>query len=203
MANFSKNIESKYGINTYEDTKKTYEWIEKSAKKWGGSKTTIDITFQFSLGNIMCTAHNIQEFCEITYGVDNYSFIALSGCVFVGKRKIYLDYLINFSITANNKVDLESFINTLENTTLDKKDESPITYIESQTNIENQNNTTFIHGNNNTTVTQSNNVNINPTKKEYLFKTWIVAVLQNILSNWIWYLLTMGIGFLISYCLKS
>lgn len=35
MASFSKDVKLKYGVNTYEETKKTYEWIEKSAKKMG------------------------------------------------------------------------------------------------------------------------------------------------------------------------
>ena len=45
MARFSKDIELKYGIKTYEETKKTYEWIEKSAKKWGREEANISIKF--------------------------------------------------------------------------------------------------------------------------------------------------------------
>ena len=198
MASFSKDIKLKYGVNTYEETKKTYEWIEKSAKKWGGSKATISIEFQFHLGDIMCTAEGIQEFCEITYGVAGYHLISFGGNISVGDKRIFLNYLVGkFSVDTNNKVDLEHFLNVLETTNLEE--EMPITYIEAQVNIETQNNGTIVQGDNNTVVSQSSNVNISSSPKESKLKKWFVAILQNILSNWIWYLLTAGIGTIITY----
>ena len=199
MASFSKDIELKYGVSTYEETKKTYEWIEKSAKKWGGKKATISIDFQFYLGDIMCSTDDIKEFCEITYGVAGYHLIALRGVVYAGEKRIYLNYLRNLSVSTDNKVDLESFLKVLQETNFDEKDEFPITYIGSQINIESQNNGTIVHGDNNTVVSQNSNGNLNTDKKESKFKKWITAILQNILSNWIWYLLTAGIGALITY----
>lgn len=198
MASFSKDIELKYGVSTYEETKRTYEWIEKSAKKWGGSNATISIEFQFHLGDIMCTAEGIQEFCEITYGVVGYHLISFRGNISVGDKRIFLNYLGGkFSVNTNNKVDLEHFFNVLETTKLEE--EMPITYIGSQINIENQNNGTIVQGDNNTVVSQSSNVNINTDKKESKFKKWITAILQNIVSNWIWYLLTACATVIITY----
>ena len=202
MASFSKDIKLKYGVNTYEETKKTYEWIEKSAKKWGGSKATISIDFQFHLGDIMCTAEGIQEFCEITYGVAGYHLISLGGNISVGDKRIFLNYLVGkFSVDTNNKVDLEHFLNVLETTKLEE--EMPITYIEAQVNIETQNNGTIVQGDNNTVVSQSSNININTDKKVSKLKKWITAVLQNIVSNWIWYLLTAGVAALMTYFLTK
>jgi len=199
MASFSKDIDLKYGVNTYEETKKTYEWIEKSAKKWGGKKATISMDFQFYLGDIMCTTDDIKEFCEITYGVAGYRLIALRGVVYAGEKRIYLNYLGDLSVSTDNKVDLESFLNILQKTNFDDKDELPITYIGSQINIESQNNGTIVQGDNNTVVSQSSNININTDKKVSKLKKWITAVLQNIVSNWIWYLLTAGAAALITY----
>ena len=204
MASFSKDIELKYGVSTYEETKKTYEWIEKSAKKWGGSKATISIKFQFYLGDIMCTAENIQEFCEITYGVAGYHLISFGGNVSVGDKRIFLNFLIeNLSVDTNNKVDLENFLNILEATTLEEQEELSITYIESQINIENQSNETIVQGDNNAVVSQSSNVNINTDKKESKLKKWVAAVLQNIVSNLLWYLLTAFAAALITYLLAK
>lgn len=199
MASFSKDIELKYGVNTYEETKKTYEWIEKSAKKWGGKKATISMDFQFYLGDIMCTTDDIKEFCEITYGVVGYRLIALRGVVCAEERRIYLNYLCDLSVSADNKLDLESFLNVLETTNFDEKDQLPITYIESQVNIETQNNGITVQGDHNNVVSQSSNIDINTEKKESKLKKWVAAILQNIVSNWIWYLVTAGVAALITY----
>ncbi len=199
MASFSKKIELKYGIDTFEETKRTYEWIEKSARKWGGDKTIISVNFLFNLGDITCDVNSIQEFCEITYGSTGYSLVSFAGNISVEKKKIYFNYLTELSISADSRVELQSFSNILEKTSIDEQDELQVTYIESQINIKNLNNGTINHGDNNTVISQSSNVNMNTSRKDSKFKQCFIAVMQNILSNGIWYLLTAAIAALITY----
>ena len=200
MARFSKDIELKYGIKTYEETKKNYEWIEKSAKKWGGEEASISGTFCFVLGDISCIATTIQEFSEITYGAQGYKLTSFYGNVYNGEKHISINCLFGtLSVSADSRVDLEEFLSVLDKTSLEEQDETNVTHIECQTNIQNQNNGNIIQGHDNTIVSQSSNVNISSSPKESKLKKWFVAILQNILSNWIWYLLTAGIGALIAY----
>ena len=100
---------------------------------------------------------------------------------------------------AENRVDLESFLNALEKTSLDVPEEATATHIETQINIENQNNGIVVQGENNTVVTSSSNVSLNTSKKESKLKSWLVSIGQNILSNGIWYLLTAALAALITY----
>ena len=200
MARFSKNIELKYGIKTYEETKKSYDWIEKSAKKWGGEEANISISFLFDLGDISCVATNIQEFSEITYGAQGYKLTSFYGSVHKGDNRISINCMFGtLSISADSRVELEEFLNVLNKTSLEDQDKLSVTYIEHQTNIQNQNSGTIVQGDNNTVVSQSSNININTDKKESKFKKWITAILQNIVSNWIWYLVTAGAAALITY----
>ena len=55
----------------------------------------------------------------------------------------------------------------------------------------------------NAVVSQSSNVNINTDKKESKLKKWVAAVLQNIVSNLLWYLLTAFAAALITYLLAK
>ena len=199
MARFNKDVELKYGIDTYEETKQTYEWIEKSAKKWGGKEATLSLKFNFHLGDISCTAESIQEFSEIAYGASDYRLTSFHGSIYAGEQRIGLNYLMSLTVFAENRVDLESFLNALEKTSLDVPEEATATHIETQINIENQNNGIVVQGENNTVVTSSSNVSLNTSKKESKLKSWLVSIGQNILSNGIWYLLTAAIAALITY----
>ena len=200
MARFSKNVELKYGIKTYEEVKKNYEWIEKSAKKWGGEGVNISIDFDFVLGDINCVASTIQEFSEITYGAQGYELNSFYGYVKKGEKYISINCVFGMlSVSADSRVELEEFLCVLDKTSLDEQNKPSVTYIESQVNIENQNNETIVQGDNNTIVSQSSNVNISSSPKESKLKKWFVAILQNIVSNWIWYLLTAGVATLITY----
>lgn len=199
MADFSKRVELKYGTDTYEKTKQTYEWIKKSAEKWGGNKVNISISFQFKVGDVSCGADNLQEFSEIAYGASDYQLISFSGNITKNERKIYFFYLIDFEISSNKKLELETFLKALENTSLEDEGESKVTYIGSQVNIENQNNGTIVQGNNNIVASDDSQININTPKKESKLKKWLTAVGQNILSNWIWYLLTILTTALVTY----
>lgn len=200
MARFSKDIELKYGIKTYEETKKTYEWIEKSAKKWGREEANISINFLFDLGDIRCVATSIQEFIEITYGAQGYKLSSFFGSIDNVDKHISINFIFGkLSVSADSRVDLEDFLNALDKTSVEEQENAQITYIENQVNVEHQNNGTIVQGDNNTVVSKSSNVNLNTEKKESKFKKWVIAVSQNIVSNWIWYLLTAGVAALITY----
>lgn len=201
MAKFSKNnIKLKYGVKTFEETKRTYDWIEKAALKWGGENVQIKSEFLFDLGDITCSTEGIKEFIETVYGASDYRLTSFDIYIEDGSQRISLHYLHSLSIYTGSKVELENFLSILEKSDLDKKTETPqINYIENQTNIDNHNGGTIIQGNNNVVATNNSKVNLNGTRKESKLKKWLIAIGQNLLSNWIWYLLTIGITALIAY----
>lgn len=201
MAKFSKyNIKLKYGVKTFKETKRTYDWIEKAALKWGGENVQIKSEFLFDLGDITCSAEGIKEFIETAYGASDYRLTSFNIYFEDGSQRISLHYLHNLSIHTESKVELENFLSILEKTDLDEKTETPqINYIENQTNIDNPNGGTIIQGNNNVVATNNSKINLNSPRKESKFKKWLIAIGQNLLSNWIWYLLTIGITAIIAY----
>lgn len=191
MASFTKKIEIKYGVETFEQTKNTHDWIEKGFKRWGGAKAEIKSKFLFHVGDIYCSADNRKEFVEIVFGNEkSYSFTEVSIIVYKGDKSIYA--IINSSkasIITEDKNILEEIIKILQETTLEEEKQMATTY------IENQYNGNVVNGNDNIVVSNSEKVNINKdTKqeekiKESKFKKWLTAIGQNLLSNGIWYLL--------------
>ena len=168
-------------------------------KNGGGEETSISFNINFRLGDMRCIANSIEEFTELTYGVEGYELTSFEGIIRIKEKKIFFHYIFDFSVSAENKVDLERFLNILERTSLDEKEGLQRSYIEAQTNIEHQNNVTIVQGKNNTVISNNSNINTSELKKESKVKKWFVAIAQNLVSNWIWYLLTIIASALILY----
>lgn len=102
-------------------------------------------------------------------------------------REIYLsvDSSNQIYISASNRNRLEKMVQLLNDTGLEQSeisDSISVMYIETQ-----YNNAPTINGNNNT-------INAGGNDKESKIKQWIKAIAQNLLANWIWYLLTAAIA---------
>ena len=190
MARFTKKIEVKYGVETFGQTRKTYDWIVKGFKKWAGEKAKIKANFLFDVGDIYCSAENIEEFISIVFGNEKtFLFTQMTIIVYKGEESIHsIIDSENVRLITNDKGTLEQIVTILTETTLEEK-QTATTY------IENQYNGNVVNGNDNIVVSSSEKVNINKdTKqeektKETRFKKWLTAIGQNLLSNGIWYLL--------------
>lgn len=199
MAKFSKNINCKYGFSTYENVKDTYNWIQKSLQKLNRKNIRITERFQFHVGDISCAVDNYSEFVQYGYGVSDFEFVAIYIHASSENEDIYIsdgwegeNYLLR--ISSDSKETLEKVCEALSNTNLNDTNPSPnITYITTQNN-----NNTNITGDNNVVINQSEDVDINNTgkkKAESTIKQWLRAIAQNLLSNWVWYLLTLLVAF--------
>lgn len=191
MATFTKKIEIKYGVETFEQTKNTHDWILKSFNKYAKDKSKTTINFLFHIGDIYCSVDSIEEFIQAVVGSESvYSFTSLNINLYNGDETIYISvYLGEVGITTDNKGTLLQITKVLQETTLEEEKQTATTY------IENQYNGNVVKGNDNIVVSNSEKVNINKDTKqeekinESKFKKWLTAIGQNLLSNGIWYLL--------------
>ena len=207
MAKFSKNINCKYGFSTYEDVKDTYNWIKKSLQKVNCKDLNTKEHFHFRVGDISCFVDNFSEFIQYGYGVSGFEFVAIHIYASSENEDIYIsdgwkgeNHLLR--VSSDSKETLEKVCEALSSTDLNDTNPSPnITYITTQNN-----NNTNITGNNNVVINQSEDVdanNPNEKRKESTIKQWLRAIAQNLLSNWIWYLLTLMAGVFISYLISN
>ena len=193
MANFQIKIKNKYSVTTYEDTKKTYDWICNAINTVKIINAKKQESFLFDIGKVTCTCDNIEEFIENAYGQAEYNLIQMKVFqidpinnqnlfVFADKQGIV--------ISSNNKKNLEIIIGEL-----DKVEESKgATYIENHYNISD------ISGNNNNLIQGNDNavhISIPEEKKPSKLKQWFEAILQNLLANWLWIVLPTILAFLI------
>lgn len=195
MARFSQTIDGKYGVKTYQETKKTYDWIVKAIAAGNYLSSQKQEDFYFSIGGINCSCKSIAEFTENAYGQENFSLISLTVTTCDKKGNI-----ISFSVhddgkiwvSTYSKIVLDDMINLLMSTNLSStevNDPKAVTY------IENQNNGVFINGNKNR-VTQAQNINTPQTSK---WRQLIASIFQNLIANGIWYLVIASGSALITY----
>lgn len=190
MANFNQMIDGKYGVSTYQETKNTYEWIMKAIHSENYSILNYSEKFLFDIGKIGCSCHSFKEFVEIAYGQQDYSLISMDLHLhFVNDENdesiyISVDPRRKVRVSAGNKTLLSEIVEKLETTNLasDEIDDS-----DSVVYIENQNNGVVIQGDKNC-VSYAKDIN-NPQLPKW--KQFLNAIIQNLVSNWIWYLLTI------------
>jgi len=186
MTKVSQNIKSKYNMKTYDGTKDTYYWIITAIKKLNLGYKKIDARFLFKIGDVGYDCNSIEEFTECAYCQKGYYLIILQ----VSSYQTDDDYIYIASsaenelyVSTNNKVTLEKIVKLLKETDMKKQEEiTGNTIIQNNYNIEN------INGDNNSIIQGDNNVqriNEEP-KKNSKIKSWIEAILQNLLANWIW-----------------
>ena len=105
-------------------------------------------------------------------------------------------HLVDCYVHASNKATLEKFVALLKSTSLDETEmNDPI----SVTYIGQQNNEIAVNGNGNIIATHQSTVvssEKNDSKKSKA-KQWINAISQNLVSNGVWYLLTLIVGAII------
>ncbi|MBR3887756.1 MAG: hypothetical protein IKJ32_01525 [Clostridia bacterium] len=198
MANFTQKIKSKYNVNTYEETKKAYEWIVYSIEKLKLSNKKTEVEFYFYTGDIGCECNSLEEFTKYAYGQDRYRLITLKVMQYQndGKSIIYAScFGSEVYLSTEDKMILEKVVKSLEETNIDK-DEKNTSNINIQQNLYNIGS---INGNNNNIVQGNDNKVIidKEQKKESKFKNWIEAILQNLLANWIWIVITVVGGAII------
>lgn len=205
MASFSQTIEGKYGVVTYQETKNTYDWIMKSIGKGGFEKLKVATTFQFDISEISCSCESLEEFVSCAYGQNDYSFIAMTFNVYSGDKSlcyISVSYSSKVRISTDTKYLLENIVGLLKDTSLNEvevDDSISVAYIEHQSND------VIINGDSNTVATNSSTaVNIElPTNAEPKWKQNFRAIMQNLAANWLWYLLCLGAGALLSWAVSQ
>lgn len=200
MANYSIDIKHKYGTKSYQETKNTYEWILKAF-----AKSNIDIShkkedFSFYMGKLHCSTTSFEEFVENAYGCDGYDLGRFQIYVFE-KGEIILSVHCStdkLSISSESKAMIETVVNSLESTSLDEAEiNGPISIeIKAPIVIGDKN----VVGNDITGNNNNINSDISATdKKTSKFKAWLESLAQNLLANWLWYLIGVGVSALLAY----
>lgn len=189
MASFSQNISGKYGVKSYQDTKKTYDWIMKSLNKGGFENLKVTTEFLFDISEITCKCKNIEEFVEHAYGQSDYNLVSMD---FTIKSEgiplwfIIVDSSSRIRISTDTKSLLEKIVGLLKNTSLDGTEKNgPI----SVTHIDYQNNSVIVNGDSNIIANEHSTITNKQEKPESKINKWLQGICQGILANWIWYIL--------------
>ena len=197
MADFFQKVECRYGTDSYQAVKNTYDWITKSAQKLKLKNLQISEKFIFKVGEILCEAQSIVEFSNYAYGSESFEFIQFHISIYDGdKNFVSVIHLVNCNVHASNKATLEKFVALLKSTSLDETEmNDPI----SVTYIGQQNNEIAVNGNGNIIATHQSTVSSSEKNdsNESKAKQWINAISQNLVSNGVWYLLTLIVGAII------
>ncbi len=205
MARFNKTIKNVYGVKTFQDTKNTYDWLSKALHKGSFPQLEINADFIFDISEISCSCEGITEFIENAYGQAGYSLTSFNLSAYSEKKKIafmIIDSFCGIRIFTDSKVMLERIINLVENTSLDETEENnpiSVTYVETQIN----NDGVIIKGDGNVVANNHSEVEVDKEEKESGLKTFLNGVFQNIASNFLWYLLTLTAGGLLTYFLTN
>lgn len=200
MASYSVDLKHKYETKTYQETKNTYEWIFKAFAKANIDTSNIRENFSFNIGKVHCNTENFEEFVENAYGCDNFDFGSFYIYVFEGTEVVLSVYcsVDKLSISSKSKVMIETVVNSLESTSLDETEvNDPISIeinapiIVGDKNVVGNN----ITGNNNKINSETNVAEKKPSK----IKAWLESLAQNLLANWLWYLIGVGVSALVAY----
>ncbi len=205
MAHFSKKITNIYGVETYQNTKNTYDWLIKALNKGNFPEMQVDADFLFDVSEISCSCQDISEFVEHAFGQADYRLIVFHLAVYSEDKKIafiVVDPFRGIGVTTDTKLMLERITNLIEGTSLDEtevNDPISVVYIDKQIN----NSGVLIQGNGNVVANNDSKVEVEEAEKESKFRKFWVGILQNVTSNLIWYLLTLAAGGLLAYFLTN
>lgn len=117
MTNFTQQIDNPYGVDTYENVKKTYDWIHNTLKKGRFVPGFITSEFLFDIGAITCSCKNIRDFIENAYGQENYHHITMSiNQISLLTRKAIFIYVEteNIRVSATDKQVLDNVVKSLK-----------------------------------------------------------------------------------------
>lgn len=205
MASYKKEITNIYGVKTYQDTKNTYDWITKALQKGNFPQLRIDADFLFDISEISCSCEGITEFVENAYGQAGYKLTIFHLYAYSENNRIafiLVDPFCGIKVSTDSKVMLERVVNLIENTTLDEtevNDPISVTYVETQIN----NDGVIVHGDGNIIANNHSEVEVEKEKKESGLQAFLKGIFQNIASNFLWYLLTLAVGGLLTYFLTN
>lgn len=156
MGSFTQKMKPQYGIQTYEDVRKTYEWIIKAIQQLGLSDNVTE-EFMFYIGEILCHVNSFEEFRDNAYGMHDFRLVSFHVYIWknsdlIGDISTCLDMLL---VSANSKVMLENLTSLLNSTSLDEKEQKNNMYIQNHYN----NIGVIVTGDNNIVANDSSIVN--------------------------------------------
>lgn len=117
MGNFTQPINNPYGVDTYENAKKTYDWIYSTLKNGRFIHGFITSDFLFDIGEITCSCKNVREFINNAYGQENYNHITMSinQISLLARRAIFIYAgTENIRVTATDKQVLDNVVKSLK-----------------------------------------------------------------------------------------
>lgn len=182
-------------IESYDDVVSLYSLLSSISCGLGLSRPNVTGRFHFYIGKISCVCNSYKEFVEEAYGTESFRFISAS--IYINDRNETVVSIQSIggdsvSASADSRIVLEKFFTQLETT---QKSAQNIDNGITQTIID----SVIINGNRNVVANNKSQVNAETDKKESGFRKFCVDVLQDIMSNFIWYLLTLGAGVLLTY----
>lgn len=196
LASFSQIVKCKYGIETYQDTKNTYDWMLKSLYKMNQTPKNVSSDFSFYTGDISCSCKTIEEFVENAYGAQMYSLSTMSILAFDLNVYLAVDSRNVVTARANSKKDLEEIVGLLDITELGPEEiNDPI----SVTYIERQDNSVTITGNRNIVANNHSTIVDEQEKAESKTSKWLQGICQGVLANGVWKLLGILAAIIIAY----
>ena len=205
MATFWKEIKNKYSVKTYQGTKNTYDWIVKALINANLNNDAVDVEFLFNVSGLLCNCKGIEEFIENAYNQEEYSLTNIQFYFCIEDKwnvSIGVKYDDRISISSSSKMILERIVKMLAETSLEGTDGSElvsVTYVQTQIN----NDGVIIKVDGNVVANNHSKVEVDKEEKESGLKTFLNGVFQNIASNFLWYLLTLAAGGLLTYFLAK
>ena len=161
--------------------------------------------FLFHISDISCSCHGIEEFVENAYGQADYDMVSMTISIYAENKSIAYLSVNSFGgirISTDSRVMLEQIVNLLENTSLNEAEANdPISVAFIGTQIKNDG--VIVQGSSNTVANNHGKIEIEGKTEEPAAKTFWMSVLQNITSNYIWYLLSVVVGSLVTYYLTN
>lgn len=215
MADFSIHIKNKYGAETFQSVKETYEWIVLSLSELDLPEKSFNAVFHFSIGEMHCITNGIDEFIQHAYGVSDFAFYELKISVDFEKDTVIHVFICTsifpndeLYINTNDKVVLQNLVDIFNRTDINNNGSKPVT---NQITINGGNNAIANNNSSATVVSDSKNVKVNnsnigkttETPKESKVKKTINSILTNIASNIIWYILCVLVGALVAYLIAK
>ena len=194
MASFSKVIEGMH-LQTYESVVSLYRLIAMLSDNLGLVKPKVKGEFQFRLGKITCVCENYDEFVENAYGAEDFRLVSVQVLIKDGNTTVIFVHSIggdSISAQADSRSVLEKFFTELEK--LQSAAQNP-------TNGVTQNiiDSVVINGDGNTVANNNSSVEVETKQEDSVAKSFWTGILQNITSNFLWYLLTLAAGALVAY----
>lgn len=194
MASFSKEI-LEITLQTYDDVVSLYKLITKLSHKLGLAEPNVEGEFHFTLDKITCICDSYDEFIENAYGVENFHYISIHFRIMDGDTTVIYIYSLGknpVSVSADSRIMLENFSTELDEILLSAHNP---TNIVTQTIID----SVVINGDKNTVANNNSSVELETERAKSTAKSFWMGILQNITSNFLWYLLTLLAGVLITY----